>query len=117
MVNELQVYRICSRGVVLPPFTEEDWLATPKPVRDAFENLEARVQRLINQVEKLAEQVVKLTNQVNKNSKNSSKLPSSDPPFKKSPHSSEKKMVQNVKKGDRKVMWGTSKHYCQRRMK
>lgn len=84
------------------PFTEEDWLATPKPVRDAFENLEARVQRLIDQVEKLAEQVVKLTNQLNKNSKNSSKPPSSDPPFKKPPHSSEKKNGVKRKKGGQK---------------
>ncbi len=65
------------------PFTEEDWLATPEPVKKAFIALEERVLELEEKVEKLTALVEKLEARLNKNSGNSSKPPSSDGPFKK----------------------------------
>lgn len=78
------------------PFSHEDWLATPKPVRDYIEQLEPTVQHLLEQVKTLTERVEKLENQLNKNSNNSSKPPSSDPPYKKP------KKVSSKTKGKRK---------------
>ena len=65
------------------PFTNEDWLNTPKPVREYIISLEQTVIRLLETVEKLEGRVAKLESQLNKNSQNSSKPPSSDPPFNK----------------------------------
>ena len=57
-------------------FTEEEWQATPEPVRIAFEFLE-------QQVEILTQRLDKLEDRVNKNSSNSNKPLSSDSPYKK----------------------------------
>lgn len=70
------------------PFTEEDWLATPEPVKKAFIALEERVVELEAKVEKLTALVEKLEARLNMNSGNSSKPPSSDGPFKKKKPSS-----------------------------
>lgn len=90
-------------------FTEEDWQATPKSVREAYENLESWIEQLSNlveqhagQIKQLTEQVNKLTNQTNKNSKNSSKPPSSDPPFKKPPKETRPKNGKKRKRGGQK---------------
>lgn len=70
------------------PFTEEDWLATPEPVKKAFIALEERVVELEAKVEKLTALVEKLEARLNMNSGNSSKPPLSDGPFKKKKPSS-----------------------------
>jgi transposase len=87
------------------PFSHEDWLATPKLVRDYIEQLEPMVQSLIDQVKTLTERVEKLENQLNKNSKNSSKPPSSDPPYRKSRKSSPPKS-----KGKKRKIGGQKGH-------
>lgn len=84
------------------PFTEEDWLATPKPVCDYIEQLEATVLELVGQVKQLTERVEKLENRLNKNSQNSSKPPSSDPPYNKPPKVTSKGKNKNRKKGGQK---------------
>lgn len=72
------------------PFSEADWLATPKPVRDYVEFLEQKVIELAGLVErlqanqiKLAKRIDELESRLNQNSQNSSKPPSSDPPYRK----------------------------------
>jgi len=65
------------------PFTEEDWEATPKPVRQYIIQLEDIVIKLFKETEDLKKRVSDLENRLNKNSQNSSKPPSSDPPYKK----------------------------------
>ncbi len=86
------------------PFTEEDRLATPKPVRDYIEQLESTVLDLIGQVKQLTERVEKLENSLNKNSQNSSKPPSSDPPYNKPPK------VTSEKKGNKRKIGGQKGH-------
>ena len=65
------------------PFSEEDWEATPKPVRQYIIQLEDIVIKLFNETQDLKKRVSDLENRLNQNSQNSSKPPSSDPPFKK----------------------------------
>jgi len=65
------------------PFTEEDWDATPKPVREYIIQLEDIVIKLYNETKDLKKRVSDLENRLNQNSQNSSKPPSSDPPYKK----------------------------------
>lgn len=84
------------------PFSHEDWLATPEPVRAYIEQLEPMVQHLMDQVKILTERVEKLESQINKNSKNSSKPPSSDPPYKKPKKSSSKQTGKKRKRGGQK---------------
>lgn len=74
------------------PFTEEDWQATPEPVRKAFEFLE-------QQVEILTRRLDELENRINKNSGNSNKPPSSDNPFKKNRKRKTAKKRSGAKKG------------------
>ena len=75
-------------------FTEEDWSATPEPVRIAYEMLEKQLIELIQRVEKLEAMI-------HMNSQNSSKPPSSDPPFRKPDRSgkSKNKKRAGAKKG------------------
>lgn len=72
------------------PFTEEDWEATPKPVRQYIIQLEDIVIRLYRETEDLKKRVSDLENRLNKNSQNSSKPPSSDLPYKKPPKQTRK---------------------------
>ena len=65
------------------PFSEADWLATPKPVRQYVEQLEQAVIALVAKVEQLEKRIEKLESSNKKNSQNSSKPPSSDSPYKK----------------------------------
>ena len=74
------------------PFTEEDWQATPEPVREAFELLE-------QQVEILTRRLDELENRINKNSGNSNKPPSSDNPYKKNRKCKAIKKRSGAKKG------------------
>jgi transposase len=78
------------------PVTEEDWNATPEPVRRAYEALEKQVLELTRRIEKLEAML-------NMNSQNSSKPPSSDSPFKKPAESQKpkKKKKAGAKKGHR----------------
>jgi transposase len=57
-------------------FSESDWLATPEPVR--------------RYVESLAQRIEQLESRLNQNSQNSSKPPSSDPPYQRSERGSKK---------------------------
>jgi len=74
------------------PFTEADWLATPKPVRLAYELLEKQLIALTQRVEKLE-------SMIHMNSQNSSKPPSSDPPFRKPDAEKKSKKKAGAKKG------------------
>ena len=84
------------------PFSHEDWLAIPKSVREYVEQQEATIQALMDMVKKLTERVEKLENQLNKNSSNSSKPPSSDPPFKRTSKPTPSKNGKKRKKGGQK---------------
>lgn len=72
------------------PFSDEDFQATPEPVRRYIIQLETIVIKLIKETEDLKKRVTDLENRLNKNSQNSSKPPSSDPPYKKPPKKSRK---------------------------
>jgi len=63
------------------PFSELQWLQTPELVRHHILNLERALHDMQQQVELLEKRVEKLEVQNKKNSHNSSKPPSSDPPF------------------------------------
>lgn len=72
------------------PFSEADWLATPKPVRDYVEYLESKVSQLTQTVNALLEhqkllekRLDELESRLNQNSRNSNRPPSSDLPFNK----------------------------------
>jgi len=65
------------------PFSDEDFQATPEPVRRYIIQLEDLVIKLFKETEDLKKRVTDLENRLNKNSQNSSKPPSSDPPYKK----------------------------------
>lgn len=65
------------------PFSDEDFQATPEPVRRYIIQLEDLVIKLFKETEDLKKRVTELENRLNKNSQNSSKPPSSDPPYKK----------------------------------
>lgn len=80
------------------PFSDEDWKATSKPVRDYIVFLEDTVAKLVDTVNKLQKRVDKLESQLNKNSHNSSKPPSSDPPFKKKNQEKKAKQKQKTRK-------------------
>ncbi len=82
------------------PFTDEDWDVTPEPVRRYIVQLEGIVIKLIKETEDLKKRVAELENRLNKNSQNSSKPPSSDPPYKKPPKvSKESKRNRGGQKG------------------
>ncbi len=73
-------------------FTEEDWQATPEPVRIAFEFLE-------QQVESLTQRLDELESRISRNSGNSNKPPSSDNPFRKNRKRKAVKKPSGAKKG------------------
>jgi transposase len=81
------------------PFSDDDWQATPEPVKQYIISLEQTIALLIKKVEALEYRTEKLESSVNKNSQNSSKPPSSDSPFKK-PETKRKKSKR--KKGAQK---------------
>jgi len=63
------------------PFSESDWLATPEPVRRYVESLEQRIEKLEESHALLLKRIEHLEQRINQNSQNSSKPPSSDPPY------------------------------------
>jgi len=65
------------------PFSDQDWQATPEPVRQYIRQLEQTIAMLVNTVKELEKRIEKLESKTNQNSQNSSKPPSSDSPFKK----------------------------------
>ena len=73
------------------PFSDEDFQATPEPVRRYIVQLENVVIKLLKETEGLKKRVTELENRLNQNSQNSSKPPSSDPPYKKPPKKSKRK--------------------------
>ena len=72
------------------PFTDEEFKATPAPVRQYIVQLEDIVVKLLKETEDLKKRVSDLENRLNKNSQNSSKPPSSDSPYKKPPKQTKK---------------------------
>lgn len=72
------------------PLSESDWLATPEPVRRYVEVLEQRVEQLEATVAQLIRRIEQLESRLNQNSQNSSKPPSSDPPFQRPERGSKK---------------------------
>ena len=77
------------------PFSDQDWQATPEPVRQYIMELEQTIAMLINKVKQLEKRTEKLENKTNQNSQNSSKPPSSDSPFKK-PKKKRKESKRNI---------------------
>ena len=65
------------------PFTELDWLQTPEMVRHYILYLERTLNDMQKQVESHEKRIEKLEVKTKQNSHNSSKPPSSDPPFAK----------------------------------
>ncbi len=65
------------------PFSDQDWQATPEPVRQYILELERTIAMLANKVKQLEKRTEMLESKTNQNSQNSSKPPSSDSPFKK----------------------------------
>jgi hypothetical protein len=63
------------------PFSKPDWLATPEPVRRYVEALEQRIERLEVSDVQVHHRIEQLEIRLNQNSQNSSKPPSSDPPY------------------------------------
>ena len=57
------------------PFSEADWLQTPKPVRQYVEQLEQTIFTLVAKVEQLEKRIEQLEAGSKKNSQNSSKPP------------------------------------------
>ena len=55
------------------PFSDDEFQATPEPVRLYIVQLEGIVSKLLNETEDLKKRVAKLENRVNQNSQNSSK--------------------------------------------
>ena len=97
------------------PFSDEDFQATPEPVRRYIIQLEDLVIKLFKETEDLKKRVTELENRLDKNSQNSSKPPSSDPPYKKPPKASKKsKRKRGGQKGHKghlqKLMEPTSKN-------
>ena len=91
------------------PFSEADWLATPKPVRLYVEQLEQTVIALAAKVEQLEKRIEQLEAGSKKNSQNSSKPPSSDSPYekpkrRKTKKKKRKKGAQKGHKGHRQEM-------------
>jgi len=66
------------------PFSDDDWNATPEPVKQYIVQLEQTIVPLTKQVEEVEKHLENLENKPNRNSQNSNKPPSSDPPFNKS---------------------------------
>lgn len=65
------------------PFSDADWLATPKPVRQYIEYLEQTIIQLVAKIEQLEKRTENLETRLNQDSLNSNKPPSSDSPYKK----------------------------------
>lgn len=65
------------------PFTELDWQLTPEPVRQYIVYLEQTMMQMQNRLQQLEKRLEALEAKSNKNSRNSSKPPSSDSPYKK----------------------------------
>jgi len=65
------------------PFSDQDWQATPEPVRTYIRQLEQTIAVLVNKVKQLEMRTEMLENRTNQNSQKSSKPPSSDGPIKK----------------------------------
>lgn len=65
------------------PFSELDWQMTPEAVRRYITHLEQTLDKMQQRVESHEKRIEKLEVQTKKNSRNSSKPPSSDPPFAK----------------------------------
>ena len=90
------------------PFSDQDWQATPDPVRQYIMELEQTIAMLVNKVKQLEKRTETLENKTNQNSQNSSKPPSSDSPFKKPKKkvkkSKRKKWAQKVHKGHKQQL-------------
>ena len=72
------------------PVSESDWLVTPEPVRRYVEYLEQRIERLETTAALLVKRIEQLESRLNQNSQNSSKPPSSDPPYQRPKRGSKK---------------------------
>lgn len=65
------------------PFTNKEFQSIPIPIQEYIVQLEELVLQLYQETQDLKKRVLELENQVKQNSQNSSKPPSSDPPYKK----------------------------------
>jgi transposase len=81
------------------PFSEDEWLATPLPVRQYIEMLEQSILRLTAALAELKGRTEKLEERMNRNSQNSNQPPSTDAPFHKPER--KKKKVKNKRGGQK----------------
>lgn len=90
------------------PFSEEEFQATPEPVRQYIVQLEETVVLLLKKINELEKRIDKLERQSNQNSQNSSRPPSSDSPYKKPKNkrtkSKHKKGAQKGHKGHKREL-------------
>jgi transposase len=85
------------------PFSDLDWLATPKPVRAYIEQLENIIIQHSALISNLEKRIDELESKLNRNSKNSNQPPSKDSPFDKpKKEASTKKKDKKRKKGGQK---------------
>ncbi len=56
------------------PFSDQDWQATPEPVRQYIRQLEQTIVVLVNKVKELEKRTEKLESKTNQNSKNPGKI-------------------------------------------
>jgi hypothetical protein len=84
-----------------PTLPQDLWDQTPPAVRVYIETLEGQVQTLTSMIHTLQEQVRALQEQVTQPSRNSSRLPSSDPP--PSLHAPHAPAVSAVVEGNRAI--------------
>ena len=86
-------------------FTDDDWKATPEPVKQYIRTLVETIAQLLRKIDRLEKRIEALENKSNKNSQNSSKPPSSDSPYKrpkkKTQKSHRKRGAQKGHKGHR----------------
>lgn len=90
------------------PFTDEEWAATPEPVKQYIRKQDETIALLLSKIAALEKRIETLENKSNKNSQNSSKPPSSDGPFhrpeKKNKKSHRKRGAQKGHKGHRQKL-------------
>jgi hypothetical protein len=56
------------------PFSDQDWQATPEPVRQYIIELEQTIAMIVNKVKQLEKRTEKLESKTNQNSQNSSNM-------------------------------------------
>jgi len=80
-------------------FSESDWLATPKPVREYIKALEQAIVEVQSKTAQHDKRIAQREKRVNKDSQNSNKPPSSDSPYRLQPREKTKKKKRKKRGG------------------